>query len=384
MLCASSPYAQRGEMWNANRRHFGKQDSAVLYWRAPTRVMNPSVPQRFIDAAYEDDAASATAEYGAEFRTDADDYISRAVVAAATIEGRYELQYVEGRYYLAFVDPSGGGSDSMTLSIAHVEGSRVILDLVREVKSPFSPDAVTEQFCAIIKSYGLTQCFGDNYAKLWPVERFAAHGVEYNRAVLAKSDIYLNFLPLINSHRVELLDNSRLAGQLCGLQRYTVRGGRDTIDHIPGHNFHDDLCNAACGALVYVAKRAAQRIYMGGGFGFIDKGGFESNPLPAPAANEQTTIFNEVKEQQRTLASSANGLEQERKRLRTGSSLSPAERARLEEVDKEMVAIRVKQDSVEATLAKTPTPVSNTNAAFYNYYGDGLAWGPVNTRGKPP
>lgn len=24
MLCASSPYAQRGEMWNANRRHYGQ------------------------------------------------------------------------------------------------------------------------------------------------------------------------------------------------------------------------------------------------------------------------------------------------------------------------------------------------------------------------
>lgn len=93
----------------------------------------------------------------------------------------------------------------MTLSIAHAEGSRVILDLVREVKAPFSPDAVTEQFCEIIKSYGLTLCFGDNYAKLWPVERFAQHGVSYNRAVLSKSDICLNFLPIINSHRVQLL-----------------------------------------------------------------------------------------------------------------------------------------------------------------------------------
>jgi hypothetical protein len=180
------------------------------------------------------------------------------VVDAATIVGRTELLYVAGVYYLAFVDPSGGASDSMTLAICHMEGNRVILDLVREVKSPLSPDAVTEQFCTIIKAYGLTRCFGDNYAKMWPQERFGAHGVDYQRATLSKSDIYLSFLPLINSHRVELLDHSRLAGQLCGLQRYTVRGGRDTVDHIPGHNFHDDLANAACGACVYAAQRAVQ------------------------------------------------------------------------------------------------------------------------------
>jgi hypothetical protein len=235
----------------------------VLYWIAPTRTMNPSVPQRVIDQAFEDDAASAMAEYGAEFRSDADDFLSRAAVDAATVEGRHELPYIAGRYYLAFVDCSGGGSDSMTLAIAHVEGNKIVHDLVREVKAPFSPDVVTEQFCAIIKAYGLADCFGDNYAKLWPVERFAQHGVTYNRAVLPKSDIYLHFLPLINSHRVELLDHSRLASQLCGLQRYTVRGGRDTVDHIPGHNFHDDLCNAACGAIVYAAQRATRQPYLG-------------------------------------------------------------------------------------------------------------------------
>jgi hypothetical protein len=138
LLCASSPYAQRGEMWNALRRHFSKDDSDVLYWRAPTQFMNPLIPQRVIDRAYIEDAASAMAEFGAEFRSGVGDFISRAVVDAATIAGRTELAYMAGVSYLAFVDCSGGGSDSMTLAIAHIEGNRVILDLIREVKAPFS------------------------------------------------------------------------------------------------------------------------------------------------------------------------------------------------------------------------------------------------------
>jgi hypothetical protein len=40
--------------------------------------------------------------------------------------------------------------------------------------------------------------------------------------------------PLLNSGRVELLDNSRLISQLCNLERRTARGGRDSIDHPPG------------------------------------------------------------------------------------------------------------------------------------------------------
>ena len=53
-------------------------------------------------------------------------------------------------------------------------------------------------------------------------------------------------LPLINSARVELLDNKRLIDQLVGLERTTARSGRDSIDHAPGG--HDDIVNAVAGA----------------------------------------------------------------------------------------------------------------------------------------
>lgn len=133
LLCASSPYARRGALWDAYRRHFGK-DSPVLVWKAPTRIMNPSVPQRVIDEAIERDPSSAAAEYMAEFRADVESFISREVVDSAVILGRHELPRIEGCRYVAFVDPYGGRSDSVTLAIAHMESERVILDLVRERK----------------------------------------------------------------------------------------------------------------------------------------------------------------------------------------------------------------------------------------------------------
>jgi hypothetical protein len=49
----------------------------------------------------------------------------------------------------AFVDPSGGSEDAMTLAIAHkttTPDERVIADAVREVRPPFSPSAVV--FCS--------------------------------------------------------------------------------------------------------------------------------------------------------------------------------------------------------------------------------------------
>jgi hypothetical protein len=262
LLCASSPYARRGAMWDAYRRHFGK-DSPVLFWKAATRVMNPSVPQRIIDAAYEDDAASANAEYGAEFRTDVETFISREIVDAAVMLGRFELPRIEGVGYLAFCDPSGGSSDSMTLSIAHMEvgsngADRAVLDLARERKPPFSPESVVKEFADTIKSYGISTVRGDRYAGLWPRERFAVHGVDYQVASQTKSDIYLALLPILNSGRAELLDHPRLTSQLCGLERRTARGGKDSVDHAPGA--HDDVINAVAGALVLASQRAAQAV----------------------------------------------------------------------------------------------------------------------------
>jgi hypothetical protein len=257
LLCASSPYAKRGVLWDAYRKHFGK-DSSTLVWKAPTRTMNPSVPQSVIDDALEKDAAEASAEYLAEFRNDVESFIAREVVDAATVAGRTVLPRIDGVSHVAFVDPSGGSSDSMTLSIAHMEGQRAVLDCVIERRPPFSPDSVTAEFAATIRSYGIASVTGDRYGGMWPRERFAQHGVDYQTSPQTKSDIYLTLLPLLNSGRIELLDSTRLAAQLCALERRTARGGRDTIDHPPGA--HDDLINAAAGALVTASQRAIHHI----------------------------------------------------------------------------------------------------------------------------
>lgn len=90
LLCISSPYARRGELWRSHREHFGKE-SDVLVWQADTRTMNPTVPQAVIDRAYEDDAAVASAEFGGAFRTDVETLIRREALDACVVPGRFEL-----------------------------------------------------------------------------------------------------------------------------------------------------------------------------------------------------------------------------------------------------------------------------------------------------
>jgi len=61
------------------------------------------------------------------------------------------------------------------------------------------------------------------------VELFSRFNINYEQSAAPKSDLYRDLLPLLNSNRVALLDHPRLIAQLCGLERRTARGGRDSI-----------------------------------------------------------------------------------------------------------------------------------------------------------
>jgi hypothetical protein len=211
--------------------------------------MNPTVAQSLIDRALEEDPAKASAEYLAEFRTDVDSFVSREVVEAALVPGRRELPYRDGIRYVAFVDPSGAAADAMTLGIGHKDARTVILDALRERTPPFSPESVVNEFCALLKDYKIREVTGDRYGGEWPREQFRNNGIDYKTSKHSKSELYVEFLPLLNSVRVELLDHKKLALQLVSLERRTGRGtGRDSIDHPPGG--HDDIANAVAGAAV--------------------------------------------------------------------------------------------------------------------------------------
>ncbi len=260
LLCASSPYARKGALWEAYDRYFGK-DGSTLVWQADTRIMNPTVPQTFIDAEYDKDPISAAAEFGAEFRTDIESFVSREAVEACVEWGVHERGYIDGTRYTAFVDVSGGGADSFALAIAHTEDGVGVLDLVREVKPPLSPETVIAEFAEALKSYGVKQIVGDRYGGEFPREQFRKHGITYKPSPDPKGTLYLGLLPLINSNKVRLLGNKRLVTQLLSLERNTARGGRDSVDH--GRGGHDDVANAAAGALVLATKRKPRNLING-------------------------------------------------------------------------------------------------------------------------
>lgn len=216
-----------------------------------TPSLHDYLKRRTID--HDDDPASAQAEYFAKFRADIEAFITREAIEACVSTGVFERGRTQGIRYSAFCDPSGGSADSMTLAIVHKEKGIAVLDALRERKPPFSPDAVVADFAQLLKSYGINKVLGDRYAGEWIKEPFKKLGIAYDAAAKPKSDLYRDCSPLINSKKVDLLDHPKLVQQLIGLERRTARSGRDSIDHSPGQ--HDDVCNAACGALVNVGVK---------------------------------------------------------------------------------------------------------------------------------
>jgi hypothetical protein len=105
---------------------------------------------------------------------------------------------------------------------------------------------------ALSRSYRVGAVTGDRYAGEWPREQFRKLEVSYELSARTKSDCYRDFLPLVNSRQVDLLDHPRAIAQLCSLERRTARGGRDSIDHPPTQ--HDDVANAVAGLVVHLGS----------------------------------------------------------------------------------------------------------------------------------
>jgi hypothetical protein len=235
-------------LYSLYKKHFGRDgDPRIIVAQASSRMMNPSLPESVVIRAMEWDPASARAEFGAEFRTDVAAFVDTENVLSCLMRGVRELLPSRSISYKAFCDPSGGSSDSFALAIGHREEARdiCVVDCLREIPAPFSPEIAVAELAQLLKSYNISSVVGDRYGGEWPRESFGRHGISYELSPTPKSALYGGLLPLLNSERIELPDNARMVSQLSNLERRTARGGKDSIDHPQGQ--YDDLANVVAG-----------------------------------------------------------------------------------------------------------------------------------------
>ena len=157
----------------------------------------------------------------------------------AVAVGRHEPAPVTGLTYTATVDPTGGGADTFSFAIVHVETEGEDRAVVQDVMRGWgrvggqAPDlvGVVREIAATCRAYGLTEVTGDRYAAGWVRQAFQEAGLMYRESAVDKSRAYLEAEPLFARGAVVLLDHPALLRELKTLERRPRAGGKDVVDH---------------------------------------------------------------------------------------------------------------------------------------------------------
>ena len=136
------------------RKHYGVNgDPVILVAKGATRDLNP-LPRVFRSSPVERDHASGKRAriYG---RVPPTGILRRSCRLKSFRPAPQRLDVRErpplpGVMYQGFCDPSGGSSDSMALAIGHNDLTRetIVVDAIREMRPPFSPEQVVQEFAA--------------------------------------------------------------------------------------------------------------------------------------------------------------------------------------------------------------------------------------------
>jgi hypothetical protein len=262
----STPFARTGVLWDDYTRYFLRErpedvNDDVLVWVARTTLMNPKITEARLERDRRLQRQHSRREYDAIFEDDDTTFLPAAWLDQAVAHGGgiAERPYVPGWKYIATVDPTGGGAagDAFTLCVAHLEGSRIVQDVIRGWKGTRADTvrlgAAVAEIAAIIKGFHLYQVTGDHYAGDWPLQAFQDQKVLYVKSEWNKSQSYLEASPVFAEGDVALLAHAEQEREFRILMRKTRPGGRvPTIDHPPGA--HDDHANATALAIAHLKK----------------------------------------------------------------------------------------------------------------------------------
>jgi hypothetical protein len=259
LVCISSPYAKRGELWRTYQERYGQNDDDVLVIMADTLTLNATFSRREIERAHQADSVAAASEYGWDghivFRSDIASFISeqalRAVVAAGVTELPPDLSREAKATFDAATGTSGENADSAVAAVAFSGPAELAAQ--RRFVPPFDPADAIAEASALFRRYGVFTVTIDRFAPGLVAAMFRRHGIECEVNPRDTSAVFGELLTAISARRVRLLDDPVLLRELGRLERRPSSAGRDVISHPRGG--HDDVA-AACGAALVLAGEA--------------------------------------------------------------------------------------------------------------------------------
>lgn len=252
-LKISTPAAKQGLFWDEFRQGF--QVPGRLTIQAPTRTVNPLIPQSFIDSEYARDPDNAQREFGAQFAETVNAYLPfDKLDACFTLAG--DLLPDHQHRYFAGIDQSGlAGRDRFAFSIAHRDGEIVMVDCTRAWDTT-DADMILGEIKHLAHEYGLDSVMIDRYGAGWVQQALEKIGlaVQVRDALPA---VYQNFKTLVLANAVRLPDDKPLRDGLSRTQAYYGRNNTLSISHERSIAGHADLADAVVTAVWVASSRQA-------------------------------------------------------------------------------------------------------------------------------
>ena len=250
----STPAGKQGLFWEEFDEGF--QVPGRLTIKAPTRLVNPEIPQKFIDKEYKRDPDNAAREFGAEFAETVEGFFESCIEQLkASFDRDGDYPYQPGALYFGSIDASGlAGRDKFALSIAHkdFQENKVIADLSRSWDSK-DLDYIITEIKANAAIYNLTNISIDRYAK-----GYVQHALEKKGFIVEIRDklaaLYANFRMLVRAGKVSLPDTPTLRNGLMQTQAYYGKSNTLSIGHERNIYGHGDEADSCVGAVYDASK----------------------------------------------------------------------------------------------------------------------------------
>jgi hypothetical protein len=245
-LKISTVAAKQGLLWEEFKEGF--QVPGRLTIQAHTRLMNPTIPQAFIDKEYKRDPDNAAREFGAEFAETVSGFFASCIEKLnACFQLPGDVPYDKNQSYFASIDQSGlSGNDRFAFGIAHHDSKKVTLDILREW-STTEADLILEEIKQLCAIYRIRKVTIDRYAGGWVKNALEKIGLEVEFRDMLPI-IYTNLKTLVLANKALLPDYPNLRKALMTTAAWYGKSNTLSIGHERNLEGHGDVADVAADA----------------------------------------------------------------------------------------------------------------------------------------
>lgn len=310
VILISSPLGRQGLFYNLFQigMRGGKASENILAVQAPTWEVNPTVPAEEFEKHYLKNAAVFFTEYGGEFTDRTRGWIEKSEDLFACVDSalRPKTKAPARQPHFMGVD-LGLVGDGTAVAIGHLEGDKIIVDLVAQIKAgegDYSEkdrldfDDVADWVLELSKKFYIVEGIFDQWAGIPFEQALSKRGLGQMKSVQMTrqltSNIFQNFKDMMWDGRLGLYDNPHpeedghapYLAELLELQAKVQSKHIISVEAPQVQGKHDDMSDALTRMVWIASQKVGSQKYMAGaggargGYGQALHGGkgFAGNP----------------------------------------------------------------------------------------------------------